>query len=218
MSRYGENETPFTEDMRPRPQDPYAVSKVAAEKMTRLMADVHGFEHVIAVPHNIIGPRQKFDDPFRNVASIFINRMLQGKQPIIYGDGEQMRCFTFVQDNVRPLKKLAYRDNVVGEVINIGPDDEFITINTLAETIADILEFDLDPIYMKERPQEVELANCSADKARELLDYETHYTLRDGLEEMVDYIEREGPKPFEYHLDLEIVTEDTPETWKNEMI
>jgi UDP-glucose 4-epimerase len=218
MSRYGENETPFTEDMEPRPQDPYAVSKVAAEDLTRLMAEVHDFEHVIAVPHNIIGPRQKFDDPFRNVASIFINRMLQGKQPIIYGDGEQKRCFTFVQDNVRPLKKLAFKDNVVGEVINIGPDDEFITINTLAETIADILDFDLDPIYMRERPQEVELANCSADKARELLDYQTRYTLRDGLEEMVDYIEREGPRPFEYHLDLEIVNEETPETWKDQLM
>jgi UDP-glucose 4-epimerase len=218
MSRYGENETPFTEDMEPRPQDPYAVSKVAAEDLTRLMAEVHDFEHVIAVPHNIIGPRQKFDDPFRNVASIFINRMLQGKQPIIYGDGEQKRCFTFVQDNVRPLKKLAFKDNVVGEVINIGPDDEFITINTLAETIADILDFDLDPIYMRERPQEVELANCSADKARELLDYQTRYTLRDGLEEMVDYIEREGPRPFKYHLDLEIVNEETPETWKDQLM
>lgn len=218
MSRYGENQTPFTEDMEPNPQDPYAISKVAAEDLTELLADIHGFDHVIAVPHNIIGPRQRYDDPFRNVASIFINRMLRGKQPIIYGDGEQMRCFTFVQDNVRPLKKLAHQDNVVGETINIGPDDEFVTINTLAETIADIIDFDLDPTYVPERPQEVKLANCSADKARELLDYEPEYTLRDGLEEMVDWIEAEGPKEFEYHMDLEIVNEKTPETWKEEMI
>jgi len=218
MSRYGENETPFTENMEPRPQDPYAVSKVAAEDMVELMADVHEFEHVIAVPHNIIGPRQKFDDPFRNVASIFINRMLQGDQPIIYGNGEQMRCFTFIQDNVRPLKKLAHQDNVVGETINIGPDDEFVTINTLAETIADIIDFDLDPIYVPDRPQEVKLANCSADKARELLDYQPQYTLRDGLEEMIDWIEQEGPREFEYHLELEIVNEKTPETWTEELI
>lgn len=218
MSRYGENQTPFTEDMEPNPQDPYAISKVAAEDLTELLADIHEFDHVIAVPHNIIGPRQRYDDPFRNVASIFINRMLRGKQPIIYGDGEQMRCFTFVQDNVRPLKKLAHQDDVVGETINIGPDDEFVTINTLAETIADIIDFDLDPTYVPERPQEVKLANCSADKARELLDYEPEYTLRDGLEEMVDWIEAEGPKEFEYHLDLEIVNEKTPETWKEEMI
>jgi UDP-glucose 4-epimerase len=218
MSRYGENETPFTEDMEPQPQDPYAVSKVAAEEMVELMAEIHDFEYVIAVPHNIIGPRQKYNDPFRNVAAIFINRMLQGKQPIIYGDGEQMRCFTFIQDDVRPLRKLATYDNVTGEVINIGPDDEFITINTLAETIADIIGFDLDPIYERDRPQEVRLANCSADKAREMLDYNAQYTLRDGLQEMVDWIEREGPKEFEYHLDLEIINEETPDTWKNQLI
>lgn len=218
MSRYGENETPFTEDMEPRPQDPYAVSKVASEEMVELMADIHGFEHVIAVPHNIIGPRQRYDDPFRNVAAIFINRMLQGKQPIIYGDGEQKRCFTFIQDDVRPLQKLAYHDNATGEVINIGPDDEFITINHLAETIADILEFDLDPIYKPDRPQEVKLANCSADKARELLDYETEYTLREGLREMIDWIDDRGAKEFDYHLECEIVNERTPDTWTNELI
>jgi UDP-glucose 4-epimerase len=218
MSRYGENETPFTEDMEPRPQDPYAVSKVAAEQMTELMADVHEFEYVIAVPHNIIGPRQRYDDPFRNVAAIFINRMLQGKQPIIYGDGEQMRCFSFVRDCVRPLRKLAHYDNVTGEVINIGPDDEFVTINHLAETIADIIDFDLDPIYKPDRPQEVRLANCSADKARDLLDYRAETTLRDGLQEMVDWIREEGPKEFEYHLDLEIVNEKTPETWTDQLI
>ncbi|SFR74016.1 UDP-glucose 4-epimerase [Halogeometricum rufum] len=218
MSRYGENETPFTEEMEPRPQDPYAISKVASEDLTELLADVHEFEYVIAVPHNIIGPRQKFNDPFRNVAAIFINRMLQGKQPIIYGDGEQKRCFTFIQDDVRPLKKLAHEDAVVGETINIGPDDEFITINTLAEVIADIIDFDLDPIYVEGRPQEVELANCSADKARDLLGYESRYTLRDGLEEMVEWVEEVGPREFEYHLDLEIVNEKTPETWKEQMI
>jgi len=218
MSRYGENETPFTEDMEQQPQDPYAVSKVAAEKMVKLMSDIYGFKHVIAVPHNIIGPRQRYNDPFRNVAAIFINRMLQGKQPIIYSDGEQKRCFTFIQDNVRPLQKLAYYDNVTGEVINIGPDDEFITINHLAETIADLLDFDLDPIYKPDRPQEVKLANCSADKARELLGYETEYSLRDGLQEMIDWIEDRGAKEFDYHLECEIVNEQTPDTWTNELI
>jgi UDP-glucose 4-epimerase len=219
MSRYGDQATPFTEEMEPKPQDPYAISKVASEKMTRLMAGIHGFNYVIAVPHNIIGPRQRFDDPFRNVASIFINRMLQGKQPVIYGDGEQKRCFTFVQDNVRPLKRLAFEDNVIGETINIGPDNEFITINTLAEVLADILEFDLDPIYMDDRPQEVKLANCSADKARRLLNYEPQYTLHDGLEEMVEYIKREGPGEFDYeHLELEIVNEKTPKAWTDQLI
>lgn len=218
MARYGTQETvPFTEDMICKPQDPYGISKFSAELILRNLCGVHGMELVIAVPHNIIGPRQKYDDPFRNVASIMINLMLQGRQPIIYGNGEQKRCFSFVQDDIDCLNKLAFQDNVVGEVINIGPDEEFVTINQLAETIAKLIGFRLDPIYLKDRPQEVKLATCSADKARRLLGYQTKYTLEQGLSEMVAYIEKKGPKPFSYHLPLEIVNELTPKAWTDRM-
>ena len=89
MARYGNQQTPFTETMKPKPVDPYAISKVAAEEVLKNLCELNGIEWVIAIPHNIIGPRQKYDDPFRNVVSIMINRMLQGKAPIIYGDGKQ---------------------------------------------------------------------------------------------------------------------------------
>lgn len=218
MARYGTQETvPFTEDMICKPQDPYGISKFSAELILRNLCGVHGMELVIAVPHNIIGPRQKYDDPFRNVASIMINLMLQGRQPIIYGSGEQKRCFSFVQDDIDCLNKLAFQDNVAGEVINIGPDEEFVTINQLAETIAKLIGFRLDPIYLKDRPQEVKLATCSADKARRLLGYQTKYTLEQGLSEMVAYIEKKGPRPFSYYLPLEIVNELTPKAWTERM-
>lgn len=217
MARYGENEVPFTEDMIPKPQDPYGIGKYATELLLRNMAEVHRMEYVIAVPHNIIGPRQKYDDPYRNVAAIMINLMLQGRQPFIYGDGEQKRCFSFIQDCIKPLVKLAFSDKVVGEIINIGPDEEFITINQLAQTIAKLLKFKLKPIYMPERPQEVRFANCSADKARKLLGYKTEYTLERGLKEMIKYIKKRGPKPFKYHLDIEILNEKTPKTWKEKL-
>lgn len=218
MARYGEQEiVPFTEDMICKPQDPYGISKYSAEQVLRCMCDVHGMELVIAVPHNIIGPRQKYDDPFRNVASIMINMMLQKRQPIIYGNGTQKRCFSFVQDDVYCLEKLAFQDNVVGEVINIGPDEEFVTINHLAETIAKLLDFKLDPLYMPDRPQEVRLATCSADKARKMLGYKTEYTLEQGLGLMIDYIKEKGIKKFRYHLPLEIINEKTPKTWLNRM-
>jgi len=218
MARFGMNQTPFTEDMLPRPQDPYAVAKVASEDLIKLMSRVHDFEYVIAVPHNIYGIRQKYDDPFRNVVAIFINRMLQGKQPIIYGDGTQKRCFSYIRDDIIPLSKLATYNNVVGETINIGPDEEFVSINQLASEIADILDFDLKPIYLPDRPQEVKNANCSANKARRLLDYKTKYSLRDGLEEMINWINERGVKPFDYYLDVEIVNDKTPKTWKEKLI
>jgi UDP-glucose 4-epimerase len=174
-------------------------------------------EYVIAVPHNIIGPRQKYDDPFRNVASIMVNLMLQGRQPIIYGDGEQKRGFSFVDDVVAPLRRMSTDSVPVGEVINIGPDDQFITINELAVIIARLLDFKLTPVYMPGRPQEVKYATCSADKARKLLDYKTTVPLEDGLMQMIEYIRARGTKPFLYHLDLEIVSDKTPRTWKDRL-
>ncbi len=211
------HEVPFREEYDPRPQDPYGISKVAAEHMLRNLCEVHGVEYVIAVPHNIIGPRQKFDDPYRNVASIMINLMLQDRQPIIYSDGEQKRCFSFVEDCLGCLVEMLDRPDVVGEVINIGPDEEFITINHLYETIADLTGYQGEPIYMPGRPQEVRLATCSANKARKLLGYETKVDLRHGLQSMIQYISAHGTRKFRYHLELEIVNESTPQTWRDRL-
>jgi UDP-glucose 4-epimerase len=217
MARYGTNQVPFTEDMVPKPQDPYGIGKYMSELMLQNLAEVHGMEWVIAVPHNIVGPRQKYDDPYRNVASIFINMMLQGRQPYIYGDGNQMRCFSFVSDDIEPLKRMATSPDVVGEIINIGPDDEFVTINELAATIAKLLNFDLDINYTRGRPQEVLLANCSAEKAKRLLGFEPKVKLEEGLQQMIDWIKARGERPFIYHLDIEILNDKTPETWSKRL-
>lgn len=219
MARYGTQETlPFLESMTPKPQDPYGIAKLSSELLVKNLSDIHGMDFVILVPHNIIGPRQKFDDPYRNVASIMINRMLQGKQPIIYGDGEQMRCFSFIQDVIEPLYAACFSEAAIGEVINIGPDEGFVTINGLAEVIASKLDFELDPIYMPGRPQEVRLANCSADKARRILGYSTKTTLEIGISELVNWIRGKGPKPFLYHLPLELVNHLTPKTWSERLM
>lgn len=217
MARYGAQETPFHEDMTPMPQDPYGIAKYASELSIKNLCATHGIEWNIAVPHNIIGPRQKYDDPYRNVASIMINRMLQGQQPIIYGDGQQERCFSFVRDVVDPLVKLGIGDRW-GEIVNVGPDEEFVTINELAKTIAELLDFDLQPIYVPDRPQEVKRATCSSDKARSLLGYRTTTTLKEGLLGMIGYIKNRGVKEFDYHLPLEIVNERTPKTWTQKII
>src|SRR6266576_812234 len=204
MARYGHGKPPFREDQPAAPVDPYGIAKYAGELLVRNVAETHGFEHVIAVPHNIIGPKQKYDDPYRNVASIMINRMLQGKQPIIYGDGEQTRSFSFVQDCVDPLVKMGTLPGLNGEIINIGPDKGTVSINELARTIAELLSFELHPIYVPGRPREVRDASCSADKARALLGYEAKVSLRAGLQSMIDWIRQHGTKPFSYHLPIEI--------------
>ena len=127
MARYGDQKTPFTEDMNPKPIDPYAISKVAAENVLINLCELNNIEWVIAVPHNIIGPRQKYDDPFRNVVSIMINRMLQNKAPIIYGDGEQKRCFSYIDDCLSCMLPMLDQKNLNKQIINVGPDEEFTT-------------------------------------------------------------------------------------------
>jgi UDP-glucose 4-epimerase len=219
MARYGTQDVvPFVESMTPKPQDPYGIAKYGAELMIKNIADTHGLNYVILVPHNIIGPRQKFDDPYRNVASIMINRMLQGKQPIIYGNGEQKRCFSFMQDVTDPLMIACETDVADGRIVNIGPDEEFVTINELAQKLSIILDFKLEPIYMPGRPQEVFHANCSANLARELLNYKTTTSLESGLVELVNWIKSKGARQFNYHLPLEFVTDKTPKTWTDRLM
>jgi len=218
MARYGALPTvPFTEDMEPKPQDPYGIGKLVTEKFLWNLSEIFGMEGVVAVPHNIIGSRQKYDDPFRNVAGIMINLMLQGRQPIIYGDGSQKRSFSFVQDDVDLLYKFGVEKKAAGEVFNIGPDNEFITINELAQVIAKQLNFDLKPQYTTGRPQEVKLANCSADKIRKFYGYKPELNLEEGLATMIEYIRKRGTRKFKYHLPLEIVNEKTPKTWKDRL-
>jgi UDP-glucose 4-epimerase len=140
--------------------------------------------------------------------------MLQGKQPVIYGDGTQKRCFSFVQDCVEPLVAMGLEPGLDGEVFNVGPDEEFVTVIELARSIADLLGFALDPIFVPERPAEVRMATCSADKARRRLGYRTQSTLRAGLERMIEWIRNRRPRPFDYYLPVEIDSPLLPETWR----
>ena len=218
MARYGDQETPFTESMKPKPVDPYAISKVAAEEVLANLCELNGIEWVIAVPHNIIGPRQKYDDPFRNVISIMLNRMLQGKAPIIYGDGEQKRCFSYIDDCLDCMIPMLDQKNLNKQTINIGPDEEFVTINKVAEICSNLTGVNLKPIFKKDRPREVKHAICSSDKARKFLNYKTNTTLDTGIQKTFEYIKKRGVKPFDYNIELEIINELTPETWKNKEI
>jgi len=217
-ARYGNQKGPFTEDMKPMPVDPYGIYKVAGEEVLKILCKLNGIEWVIAVPHNIIGPKQKYDDPYRNVVSIFINRMLQGKPPIIYGDGNQKRCFSYIDDCIYCLLKMMDSENTKNQIINIGPDEEFITINKVAEICSNITGSNLKPEYYPDRPLEVKESLCSSNKARKLLNYKTKTSLEDGIKRTFEYIKNKGVKKFDYHLNIEIDNDLTPKTWKNKLM
>ena len=217
MARYGNIKIPFNENDVPKPVDPYGVSKLAAENILKIMSKTYKFEYNIAVPHNIIGPKQKYDDPFRNVASIMINLILQNRRPVIYGDGNQKRCFSDIDDCIGCLEKLMFDKKIKNQIINIGPDEEFVTINDLYHLISNKLKFNKEPIYVENRPNEVYEAMCSSDKARKLLDYKTTKSLSDSMDKMIDFIKNSGPKKFEYNYPIEIESDVTPNTWSKKM-
>ena len=218
MARYGKIKIPFKESDVPEPIDPYGISKLAAEKILINLCKLHGVEYNIAVPHNIIGENQKYDDPFRNVASIMINLMLQNKSPIIYGDGEQKRSFSDVKDCIYCLDKLITDEKIKSEIFNIGPSDEnFMTINSLYKLISNKLKFNKEPTYYPDRPGEVKFANCANNKAQKKLNYSTQHSVDETISRLIDFIKKRGPKEFSYNYDLEILNHLTPETWKKKI-
>jgi UDP-glucose 4-epimerase len=146
---------------------------------------------------------------------IFMNRIMQGKPPLIYGDGEQKRAFSYIKDAIPAMIKA--EDVLNGEIINIGPTEEF-TINYLAQTILKEFDSNLKPVHMADRPQEVKNAWCTNDKARLLLGYETKTTFEEAIHKMSVWAKKQGPREFKYLDNLELEGVNVPLTWKEKII
>jgi len=217
MARYGKIKIPFKETDIPEPVDTYGISKLASEKILINLCKTFGVEYNIAIPHNIIGPKQIYNDPFRNVVAIMSNLILQNRRPYIYGDGTQKRSFSDIDDCLFCLDQLITRKDIVNDIYNIGPDDNFISINELYQKLSNILKFNKEPIYTNGRPNEVKLSYCSSTKAKKNLNYKTQVNLDDSLIKIVDFIKKKGPKKFVYNYELEIINNKVPVTWKKKI-
>tara|TARA_B100000674_G_C37627441_1_gene817203 strand:- start:437 stop:778 length:342 start_codon:yes stop_codon:yes gene_type:complete len=108
--------------------------------------------------------------------------------------------------------------NLNKQVINIGPDEEFVSINEVVKICSNISGSNLEPIYKKDRPREVKHATCSSDKARKLLNYKTEIDLITGIKNTYNYIKERGTKDFNYRYSIEIDNNLTPDTWKKKEI
>lgn len=218
MARYGDQEPPFTEDMPTNPVDPYGLAKVQAEQHLELLSQIHGLNYVTVVPHNVIGVGQRYYDPFRNVVGIMINRCFQGKPLVIYGDGEQKRSFSNVYDCILAIHKIMESNrDICGQVYNIGPDDNEISIKQLAYKVGHHCQKYPSLQHYPDRPQEVKNAFCSSNKIRKEFNYNAKITMDQTIQEMADWI-RPRVKDFEYHLELEFITDKTPKTWTDKLI
>lgn len=220
MSRYGHGKTPFDEGLPTAPVDPYGEAKVAAERAVKMLCDLHGVEFCIAVPHNVFGPGQRFWDPYRNVPAIMANRVLQGRRPVIYGDGLQRRCLSYIADVTGPLMIMADHPAAPGEVFNVGPGGEGVTIADLAERIIRLAGANVEPEYFPGRPSEVHHAYCSSAKTEQVLGYKAQWDLDAGLENLIAWIAEQGPREFDYHLPLEITRTPLPipRTWTEKLM
>lgn len=224
MSVYGAQKTPFSEDMIRKPEDIYAIAKTAMEEATEILSKVYGFKYTIVRPHNVYGPKQNLADPYRNVIGIFINCLLHNKHFYIYGDGEQKRAFTYIDDFNPYFVRIGFLDAVVGEIFNIGPSEEY-SINELARVVLQTFFPDgdvpahLKPKYLALRPQEVKEAYCTNHKAIQLLGYKTNTSLQEGVKKMVEWAKTMGPQQFKYLKNgLELETKDTPKIWSEKLI
>lgn len=217
MSVYGDQTPPFDESMKRKPVDIYATAKTAMEEAVEILSDVHGFDYTILRPHNVYGPRQAIWDPYRNVAGIFINRLMKGQPPIIYGDGTQTRAFSYIDDVTPYIAKAGFINGARGEAINIGPTEDY-TVTYLAETILRAFDSKLSIQYVSDRPREVKHAFCTNKKAEEILGYKTSTTLEEGIGKMVAWAKTLGPQEFQYLTDLELSGDKIPETWKNKLL
>jgi len=224
MSVYGAQKPPFSENMQRRPEDVYGITKAAMEEATEVLAKVHKFDYAMIRPHNVYGPKQNLSDPYRNVIGIFINCLLNNKNFYVYGDGEQKRAFTYIDDLTPYILKAGFSKEVNGKIINIGPSQGY-TINEMAKIVMKNFFQDrkipthLRPKNLPDRPQEVKEAYCTNNLAQQLLGYKTTVTLEEGIKSMIKWAKKLGPQPFHYLEDgMEIDTKDVPLAWKKKLI
>jgi UDP-glucose 4-epimerase len=219
MARYGDQQPPFTEDMPRKPVDPYGLAKAQAEEHLEMLNEIHGLNFVTVVPHNVVGIGQRYYDPFRNVLGIMINRCIQGKPIVIYGDGEQTRSFSNVYDCIEAVYKMMTTDrDIARQVFNIGPDNNEISIKQLAYKVGHYCEIYPSFNHFPDRPREVKNAFCSSNKIRSEFNYNATISVDQTIKDMVGWIKGQKPKEFEYHLPLEFTTDETPKTWTDKLI
>ena len=187
-SAYGNQpELPKREDMMPAPLSPYAVAKLVGEYYCKVFTHVYGLETVSLRYFNVFGPRQDPSSQYSGVISRFMSALLGGSQPVIYGDGEQSRDFTYVSNVVEANLLAAESTRAVGSVMNIA-NGERVSLNQLLEIMKSVTgNADVKAQYLPERAGDVRDSLADLTQARELLGYEPQIDLKEGLRLTLDW-------------------------------
>jgi len=172
---------PKSEQMRPEPMSPYAVSKLAAEQYCCVFAGSLGLECVALRYFNVYGPRQDPAGPYAAVIPIWLRYVSEGRSPVVYGDGEQSRDFVFVSDVVEANMLAAHTDGAAGAVCNIGAGSA-VTLNALLAEIGRVVGRTPDAEYLPERAGDIRHSVSDISRAREVLGFAPRTSLPDGLQ------------------------------------
>src|SRR5207302_1865851 len=180
-SAYGETATlPKVETMQPQPISPYGVTKFVGELYGQTFGRCYGLENVSLRYFNIFGPRQDPGSPYSGVLAKFCSAFLEGTQPVIFGDGEQTRDFTFVENAVQANLLACEAPNVSGKVFNIGVGGRF-SLNQTVALLNQISGQGLEPKYEPAREGDIRDSQADISQAREFLGYAPPVTFEDGL-------------------------------------
>ncbi len=187
-SAYGDQaELPKYEDMRPEPLSPYAVAKLVGEYYCRVFTRVYGLETVSLRYFNVFGPHQDPRSQYSGVISRFVTALMEEQRPVIYGDGEQSRDFTYVSNVVDANMRAAESARAVGQVINVG-NGVRVTLNNLFSRLKSLTgQYNIEAEYQDARQGDVRHSLADISRARDLLGYEPRVDLEEGLRLTIDW-------------------------------
>lgn len=212
---YGAGQTPMTEDMLPVPEDPYGIAKLAVEQELRVTQHMFGLDYTIFRPHNVYGEGQNIGDRYRNVVGIFMNQLLKGEPMTIFGDGEQQRAFTHIDDVAPAIAHCVGIEAARNEVINIGADVPF-TVNELARTIAAALGVPCRTRHLEPR-NEVKVAFSDHSKADRIFGGRSTVPLQKGIAAMARWVRQHGSRESSVFEEIEI-ERNLPPSWMQPML
>lgn len=193
-SAYGDSPSlPKHEEMIPNPISPYAVAKLAGEQYMRVFAHVYGLETVVLRYFNVFGPYQDPTSPYSGVLALFCRRLLAGEQPTIFGDGEQSRDFTYVDNVVQAnlLAAAAPAEQVSGKMMNAATGSR-ISLNETFRILCELTGYKGKPAYGPPRAGDIRDSLADIQLARDLLGYSPIVDFREGLQRTVEWYRSAG--------------------------
>jgi UDP-glucose 4-epimerase len=207
---YGTNQLPMTEELVPQPEDPYGIAKYAVELDLAAAHRMFGLNSIVFRPHNVYGEGQNIADRYRNVLGIFVNQVMKGLPMTVFGDGEQTRAFSYIDDVAPIIARAVDTPTAYNQTFNIGADTPH-TVNRLAEAVADAFGIDAVVEHLPAR-HEVVHAFSSHERLRSVFGDRPSVSLEDGVRRMVAWAREQGPmEPSTF--DAIEITRNLPPSW-----